>query len=165
MTCESTGSPQCNSWYCEKCKTHVEGIKKLEIYRAPKVLIIHLKRFKNVGYFREKINDPVIFPLKGMDISEFVIGPENTLVYDLYAISNHIGQICHLTFSESRYCGQDREREGEKAKHSPWYRERENLERERMKERKRETKNELPTGPPRCKSPMVSPIRIHACST
>ena len=35
-----------NEWYCGKCKQHVKGLKKLDIYKVPKYFIIHLKRFK-----------------------------------------------------------------------------------------------------------------------
>jgi ubiquitin carboxyl-terminal hydrolase 4/11/15 len=35
-----------NMWYCNKCKEHVQAIKKFEIYKAPPIIIINLKRFK-----------------------------------------------------------------------------------------------------------------------
>ena len=35
-----------NMWYCNKCKEHVQANKTLEIYRAPPILIVNLKRFK-----------------------------------------------------------------------------------------------------------------------
>ena len=31
-----------NSWYCSTCKSHQEAYKKLEIFRAPNILIIQL---------------------------------------------------------------------------------------------------------------------------
>lgn len=37
------------SWYCNKCKEHVEATKKLELYRLPPVLIVQLKRFVYTG--------------------------------------------------------------------------------------------------------------------
>ncbi|ETN81102.1 MYND finger [Necator americanus] len=33
------------SWYCNKCRDHVEATKKLELFRLPPVLIVQLKRF------------------------------------------------------------------------------------------------------------------------
>lgn len=63
-----------NTWYCAKCKEHVKAIKKLQIYRAPKVLILHLKRFKTNYYMREKLSTPVLFKEKGLDISQYVLG-------------------------------------------------------------------------------------------
>jgi len=35
-----------NKWYCSKCKEHVQATKQLEIFKAPPILVINLKRFK-----------------------------------------------------------------------------------------------------------------------
>jgi ubiquitin carboxyl-terminal hydrolase 4/11/15 len=35
-----------NKWYCRNCKDHVQATKQLEIYRAPPVMVVSLKRFK-----------------------------------------------------------------------------------------------------------------------
>ena len=37
-----TGADQ---YYCNKCKDHRDILKKLELFRTPKILIIQLKRF------------------------------------------------------------------------------------------------------------------------
>ena len=34
-----------DQWYCNVCKEHRDITKKLELYRVPKILCIHLKRF------------------------------------------------------------------------------------------------------------------------
>ena len=39
-----TGADQ---WYCAKCKEQRDILKKLELYRLPKILIIQLKRFQS----------------------------------------------------------------------------------------------------------------------
>lgn len=39
-----TGNDQ---WYCRTCKEHRDINKKLEIYKAPKVMILQLKRFQS----------------------------------------------------------------------------------------------------------------------
>lgn len=36
-----------DKWYCSKCKDHVTAYKKMEVYKAPEFLIIHLKRFSH----------------------------------------------------------------------------------------------------------------------
>jgi ubiquitin carboxyl-terminal hydrolase 4/11 len=82
-----------NAWYCPNCKAHVQATKKLEIYRAPDVLIIHIKRFKVSGHSREKLYNPVIFPEEGLDIRNWVISNENLKPYDLYAVCNHFGNL------------------------------------------------------------------------
>ena len=81
-----------NLWYCGKCKSHVPATKKMEIYKLPKILMIHLKRFKVTGYYREKIVSSVGFPLESLDVSSFVIG-EKPEKYDLFAVSNHYGNL------------------------------------------------------------------------
>lgn len=81
-----------NSWYCPYCKTHVQATKRLEIYRVPPILVIHLKRFKIHSYMREKNNFPIEFPKENFDISDFVIG-EKPPLYDLFAVSNHFGTL------------------------------------------------------------------------
>jgi hypothetical protein len=72
----------------------VQAFKKFSISRAPKILVVHLKRFAYRGHIRERINEVVKFPLKDLNIEEFV--EEKTgepLCYDLYAISNHFGSL------------------------------------------------------------------------
>jgi ubiquitin C-terminal hydrolase len=32
-------------WYCPTCKTHRQASKKLDLWRLPEVLVVHLKRF------------------------------------------------------------------------------------------------------------------------
>jgi ubiquitin C-terminal hydrolase len=80
-----------NEWYCPTCQKHQLADKKMQIYKAPHILIIHLKRFKN-GY---KLDDYVDFPVSGLDITEYVIndGEGIPLIYDLFAVSNHMGGV------------------------------------------------------------------------
>ena len=92
----------------------------MSIYRAPKILILHLKRFKQKGIIRKeknetKVNFPSILdmkeylintlPISGYKedpkVKEIIVPPkyEGTYdlansqepIYDLYAISNHYG--------------------------------------------------------------------------
>ena len=57
------------------------------------MLIINLKRFRGT---QSKQNTLVNFPKDGLDMSEFVVSrdnPPHRPVYDLFAVSNHIGQL------------------------------------------------------------------------
>ena len=81
-----------DTWFCSNCELQVQAFKKLELYLIPEVLIIHLKRFKTNGYHREKLVTKVDFPITGLNLSDYVIGP-NTQQYDLYAVSNHFGSL------------------------------------------------------------------------
>lgn len=80
-----------NTTYCSRCKEHLQGIKKMDIFRLPKTLVIHFKRFKQKGYFSSKNNKLVEFPLEGLDMSRFSLNC--TGIYDLYAVSNHYGSL------------------------------------------------------------------------
>ena len=81
-----------NAWFCGACKQEVQATKTLQIYKSAEVLIFHLKRFRP-RYF-EKLATVVDFPLEGLDMREFVLGPERSRqVYDLYAVSNHFGSM------------------------------------------------------------------------
>lgn len=84
-------------WYCSKCKEHRRAFKKFDLWMAPKILIVHLKRFSyRSKHWREKIESLVHFPLEGLDLTPHLKGPvaEGTApIYDLYAISNHYGAL------------------------------------------------------------------------
>jgi ubiquitin C-terminal hydrolase len=84
--------------YCSNCKQHLAPIKKMDIWAAPDVLIVQLKRFQYIPgqYFvhREKISEVVDFPVTGLDLRKYVIGPQSDEappVYDLYGVSQHSG--------------------------------------------------------------------------
>jgi len=82
-------------WYCNKCKTHVRAWKQFNLYRAPPILIIHLKRFffSASTHRRDKITRKIDFPLEGLDIRDLVssYGGNEEPIYDCYAVSNHFG--------------------------------------------------------------------------
>uniref|UniRef100_A0A673GZD5 Ubiquitin carboxyl-terminal hydrolase n=1 Tax=Sinocyclocheilus rhinocerous TaxID=307959 RepID=A0A673GZD5_9TELE len=81
-----------NRFYCRHCKTHRDAIKKMQIWKVPPILLVHLKRFKYDGRWREKLQTLVDFPLDNLDLSQYVIGPKpNLKKYSLYAVSNHYG--------------------------------------------------------------------------
>ncbi len=100
-----------DTWYCNKCKEFRQATKKFDLWSTPRILVVHLKRYlkqlnKRVGihkiyrfsyrnkYFREKLETFVQYPLRGLDLSNHIIGPPNPPpIYDLYAVSNHYGSL------------------------------------------------------------------------
>jgi ubiquitin carboxyl-terminal hydrolase 4/11/15 len=82
-------------WYCNKCKEFQQATKKFDLWSLPPILVIHLKRFSYKNrYWREKLETLVNYPVKGLDMSSYVKGPEAAkCVYDLYAVSNHYGSL------------------------------------------------------------------------
>ncbi|KAF2277911.1 cysteine proteinase [Westerdykella ornata] len=81
-----------NAWYCNRCKERRRASKTLEIWTAPDILVVHLKRFSAVRNFRDKIEAFVDCPLEGLDLTGKVGLPEDkSLLYDLFAVDNHYG--------------------------------------------------------------------------
>jgi hypothetical protein len=61
-----------DSWYCSRCKAHVQAGKKLDLWRLPEVLVVHLKRFSYSRLSRDKLEAQVDFPLEGLDLGAYV---------------------------------------------------------------------------------------------
>jgi len=80
-------------WYCPSCQKHQQATKKLDIWRLPDILVVHLKRFSHTRAWRDKIDAFVDFPIHGLDLSGKALKEEdqNENVYDLYGVSNHMG--------------------------------------------------------------------------
>lgn len=80
-----------NEWYCPECKNHQRATKKMEIYKCPPILILHLKRFSNTS----KVGILVDYPIKDLDLTDYIKNSEDTSSkkYDLFAVSNHYGGI------------------------------------------------------------------------
>ncbi|KIW02119.1 hypothetical protein, variant [Verruconis gallopava] len=81
-----------NAWYCNRCKELRQAEKTLEIWTAPDILVIHLKRFSAARQFRDKIDILVDFPTEGLNLNDKVGLQEGLdLTYDLFAVDNHYG--------------------------------------------------------------------------
>ncbi|KAM6062119.1 ubiquitin carboxyl-terminal hydrolase 4 isoform 3-T3 [Chlamydotis macqueenii] len=79
-------------WYCPNCKKHQQATKKFDLWSLPRILVVHLKRFSYSRYWRDKLDTVVEFPIRGLNMSEFVCDPTaGSYVYDLIAVSNHYG--------------------------------------------------------------------------
>ncbi|KAJ3116912.1 ubiquitin-specific protease doa4 [Physocladia obscura] len=85
-----------DAWTCSRCKTKRRTRKTMTIAKLPPILLIHLKRFYYQGPFKSKLETYVDFPLASMDLGKYVAsspGRPESLVYDLYAVSNHTGTL------------------------------------------------------------------------
>ncbi|KIW35381.1 uncharacterized protein PV07_02079 [Cladophialophora immunda] len=82
-----------NAWYCPRCKEHRRADKMFELWKAPDILVMHLKRFSSNRNFRDKLEVRVDYPTEGLDLSEMVRDQQDgkSLVYDLIAVDNHYG--------------------------------------------------------------------------
>ncbi|XP_071620745.1 LOW QUALITY PROTEIN: ubiquitin carboxyl-terminal hydrolase 43, partial [Heliangelus exortis] len=102
-----------DAWRCPRCQVPQQGTVKLSLWTLPDILIIHLKRFRQVAEQRHKLSTLVRFPLRGLDMAPHVAqrgqGPGKLLgrwgswqpprcsphdyLYDLYAVCNHHGSM------------------------------------------------------------------------
>ena len=85
-----------SQWKCPRCKELRDATKKIDIWKLPQLLIIHLKRFKYHGMWRDKINVNVDYPVdKPLYLDKYVMRPATdasaSAGYRLYATSNHTG--------------------------------------------------------------------------
>lgn len=84
-----------NKPFCENCKERRMMKKKLSIHRFPQILVIHLKRFNEGKYYRQKLSTLVDFPVqKPLDLRQFatkIYADDTSSSYRLYAVSNHSG--------------------------------------------------------------------------
>ncbi|ETI47255.1 hypothetical protein L915_08326 [Phytophthora nicotianae] len=58
--------------YCGHCKTLHPATKKMDLWRLPPLLVIHLKRFCFTQVSRRKLHHLVDFPLRGLQFGDFV---------------------------------------------------------------------------------------------
>ncbi|XP_028827605.1 ubiquitin carboxyl-terminal hydrolase 43a isoform X2 [Denticeps clupeoides] len=101
-----------DAWKCPHCQQLQQGMVKMSLWTLPDILILHLKRFRQVGERRNKLSTLVHFPLSGLDMAPHVVkrtqnirnlaswtpmwnqadpGLPSDFLYDLYAVCNHHG--------------------------------------------------------------------------
>jgi ubiquitin carboxyl-terminal hydrolase 8 len=82
-----------DSYSCTKCKEKVEANKRIHIWEAPEVLIIHLKRFVGSGgKITRKINTEVKIPFSDLELKDnYVNFNKISGKYRLYAVTAHNG--------------------------------------------------------------------------
>uniref|UniRef100_A0A096MEQ4 ubiquitinyl hydrolase 1 n=1 Tax=Poecilia formosa TaxID=48698 RepID=A0A096MEQ4_POEFO len=104
-----------DAWKCPHCKQLQQGMVKMSLWTLPDILILHLKRFRQVGERRNKLSTLVRFPLTALNMAPHVAKssqrsssssrkqtsgqthpPADSLLpqdclYDLYAVCNHHG--------------------------------------------------------------------------
>ena len=83
-----------NMWFCNKCKNLRRAEKKIQIYRTPIYLIIHLKRFKHRNTIIKALlgnkNETFIEYKEILNLKDFVVGPDrDKSIYSLYGVIIH----------------------------------------------------------------------------
>ncbi|XP_021270309.1 ubiquitin carboxyl-terminal hydrolase 43 isoform X1 [Numida meleagris] len=96
-----------DAWRCPHCRVPQQGTVQLRLWTLPDILIIHLKRFRQVAQRRHKLSTLVCFPLRGLDMAPHLApgggrwqhplrpprGCPPDALYDLYAVCNHHGSM------------------------------------------------------------------------
>lgn len=84
-----------NMYSCEKCNKLRNGVKFSRVLALPEMLCVHLKRFRHDLSYSSKISSPVIFPLTGLDMRQYLHKDCKSKVstYDLTAIICHHGTV------------------------------------------------------------------------
>lgn len=81
-------------WYCPRCKEQRQASKKLDLWRLPEVLVIHLKRFSFSRSTKHKLETFVNFPIHDLDLTNYIANKiSQRQTYELYAVSNHYGSM------------------------------------------------------------------------
>uniref|UniRef100_A0A0E0HFB5 Ubiquitin carboxyl-terminal hydrolase n=1 Tax=Oryza nivara TaxID=4536 RepID=A0A0E0HFB5_ORYNI len=82
-------------WYCPRCKEQRQASKKLDLWRLPEVLVIHLKRFSFSRSTKQKLETFVNFPIHDFDLTNYIANKKSSerQIYELYAVSNHYGSM------------------------------------------------------------------------
>ncbi len=60
-----------NEYKCNFCKKSSRSRKTMKIAKLPRVLLVHLKRFKMYPR-KQKIADKIEFPIAGLDLKKFL---------------------------------------------------------------------------------------------
>lgn len=82
-------------WKCPQCEERRQASKKLDLWRLPKVLVIHLKRFSYNRSIKHKLDTHVNFPIHDLDLTKYIANKNNSepQLYELYALINHYGSM------------------------------------------------------------------------
>jgi ubiquitin C-terminal hydrolase len=84
-----------NMWLCGGCGQRVKGIKKLQLWIVPPVLVIQLKRFINSQLSKD--NRLVQFSIENFDVSSMIspiqLDQSKCYQYRLHCVINHIGHL------------------------------------------------------------------------
>ncbi|KAG5679922.1 hypothetical protein PVAND_009458 [Polypedilum vanderplanki] len=84
-----------NMYSCEKCNKLRNGVKFSRVLALPEMLCVHLKRFRHDLSYSSKISSPVIFPLTGLDMRQYLHKDCKSKIstYDLTAVICHHGTV------------------------------------------------------------------------
>lgn len=83
-----------NMMNCDMCGVKNRGFSNIKLWRTPKILVLHLKRFlvNSYGIPTQKLNNNITYPIKDLDLSKYfdVMSPyKDSSKYDLVGVNIH----------------------------------------------------------------------------
>ena len=95
-------------WFCEKCKMKTNSLLTTQIFKIPKVLIIHIiKPFQSSSYYNKQY---IKFPLEDLILQT---SPDHFYSFSLYSYINYYGNnkkghyVCYNKIFNDWYCCDD----------------------------------------------------------
>lgn len=83
-----------NPWFCPHCAKNQCAMKTMTVWRYPQTLVVYLKRFVFHDSSSTKVDNKVVFPIEGLDLSDYISGPvRDSLLYDLQGCICHFGGV------------------------------------------------------------------------
>lgn len=74
-------------WFCPKCQKFQISTKKIDIWKCPNILVVHLKRFKYTRHKRGKIRSKVKIPITDFNMEHLIAGKQKENPnFDLFAV-------------------------------------------------------------------------------
>ncbi|CAF0986446.1 unnamed protein product [Adineta ricciae] len=82
-----------SKYFCETCSSKQEATKRMRIKKLPRILALHLKRFKYVEVFKQykKLSYRVVFPFELRLLNTSEDCTNNDRIYDLVSLVVHCG--------------------------------------------------------------------------
>jgi hypothetical protein len=88
-----------NRWHCERCAKRVEATKRMELYKLPPAIMLHLKRFRydesarKVVKVKAEVNLPSDCVMQPLDLTPYAVSRQKgQALYDIVGIVNHHGK-------------------------------------------------------------------------
>jgi ubiquitin C-terminal hydrolase len=83
-----------NMMNCEMCGLKNQSFNKTFLWKTPKILVLHLKRFlvNSYGVTTQKLTNDIMYPIKDLDLNKYFDGAspyKNSCKYDLIGINLH----------------------------------------------------------------------------
>lgn len=94
-----------NKIYCDICGIKNQSIKNLSLWKLPKILVIHLKRFiiNDYGIPISKIINPILYPVDELDMTDYINDESPYKLNSKYKLIGINIHMAHLSINYGHY--------------------------------------------------------------